>query len=173
MARWLVVIAVAILATACGDDGGATAVPTDPPSTALPTATRATVTAQPEDTPPPAIGSPSSYTKPIEPTLDDRTGLAIDIVEVAPTDGFEEGLTTEPSGEPNVLVSWYTSACELEPTISLAGSTDGIAVTVFGGPVLPVECPALLVPRTVRVDLTSAVDVATATFAVREGEPPE
>lgn len=159
-------LALAIVAVACG--GGPDSTVASSSAGSVPS-----VTVQPEETPPPELQSPSSYIRAIEPTLDDRTGLATGVTTVAGQDPFAEGLTIDPSGGPNLLVSWFGSPCELEPTLHLEGAAARLNVTVYRGPVIPVECPAMQVHRVVRISLTSAVDPAAASLAVREGMPPE
>lgn len=131
------------------------------------------VTAPAEETPPPELQSPSLPTgSELTPTLEDFTGLATEVVAVAPPLPFEEGLTHGDPGSPSLLVSWFGSPCELEPTIRVDGAAADLSVTVYRGLVQPGECPASQAHRTVRLGLTAEIELGNASLTVMDGAPP-
>lgn len=162
--RWLGVLAIAVFVIACTGSGGAgPTIDTSPPGGS------AQVTAPAEDTPPP--GTPSPWIPDITPTLIDTSGLATEVTPVMPTPSFEEGLSVEGSDQPNLLISWLGSPCELEPTVVLEGTNDDLTVTVYRGPIEPGECTASQPARVLRIALSTAVDPASASFELRDGLP--
>lgn len=160
--RVLGIVACAVVAGACAGAGAT------PERSAAP---HASITAPAEETPPPR--DPSPWTPGIEPVLEDRTGLATELAPVMPTTSFEEGLSVEGPENRTLLLSWYGSPCELEPTVLVDGSVEQLTLTVYRGPIEPWECPASQPARVLRLGLRTAVESAAATFSVREGLPPE
>ncbi len=154
---YLALLTVAVVAACTG--GGAPAPSGSSPSPA----------ASPSPSPEGPLATPAFV---FEPSLEDRSGLVAGMAPANLPDPFEEKLVVAATDGPGLVISWPGSPCEVQPTVLVEGTADDLTLTIYGGPVLPGECPAMLAYRAVLLTLTTPVDPADVKGSLREGKPP-